>query len=124
MSVSLQFQSKPRYPQGLNTAVDHSGDYKAGPVEYRMDLRTTSASSRAVFLFVVQKGEASLRRLARLVARFLTMLSLAVLRVILTSVVFATCVMVMLHYLGVPVPGPSELLDKFEAVGQLTRILS
>jgi hypothetical protein len=82
------------------------------------------ASSRAVFLFVVQKGESFLRRLVRLVATFLSALCHAVLRVIITGVVFATCVMVMLHYLGFPVPGPSELLDTFEAVGRLTRILS
>jgi hypothetical protein len=83
-----------------------------------------SASPRAAFLFVVRKAESFLRRLVRLVATFLSALCLAVLRVIVTSVVFTTCVMVLLHYLGIPVPVPSELLDKFEALGRLTRILS
>jgi hypothetical protein len=32
--------------------------------------------------------------------------------------------MVLLHYSGVPVPGLSDLLDKFGALGRLTRILS
>lgn len=84
----------------------------------------TSASSRAVFLFVAQQGEVFLRRLVRVVATFLSKVCLAVVRVIITGVVFTTCVMVMLYYFGVPVPGPSELLDKFEALGQLARILS
>ena len=65
-----------------------------------------------------------MQRLVRKVARFLGRLSLAVLRAILTSIVVTTCVMVMLYLLGVPVPGPSELLDKFEALDRLTQILS
>ncbi len=73
---------------------------------------------------MVKKGESFLRRLVRLVATCLSAVCLAVLRVIVTSVVFTTCVMVLLHYLGVPLPVPSELLDKFEALGRLTRILS
>jgi hypothetical protein len=84
----------------------------------------TAASSRAVFLFVVQKGQAFLRPLVRLVATFLSNLCLAVLRVLVTCVVFTSCVMVLLHYSGVPVPGLSDLLDKFGALGRLTRILS
>jgi hypothetical protein len=89
-----------------------------------MDLRTASASSRAAFLFVVRKGTPSLRRLVHLAAKLLGILCVTILRTIITSVVFVICVMVMLHYLGVPVPGPSELLDKFEALGELSRILS
>ena len=73
---------------------------------------------------MVRKGEAFLRPLVRLVATFLSNLCLAVLRVIVTCVVFATCVMVLLHYSGVPLPWPSELLDRFGALGRLTRILS
>lgn len=84
----------------------------------------TSASSRAVSLFVVQQGKFFMRRLVRFVGTFLSKLCLAVLRAIITGLVFTTCAMVMLHYVGIPVPGPSELLDKFEALGQLTRILS
>ncbi|HUS08898.1 MAG TPA: hypothetical protein VMZ30_00425 [Pyrinomonadaceae bacterium] len=65
-----------------------------------------------------------MRRLVHLAAKFLGILCVTILRTIITSVVFITCVMVMLHYLGVPVPGPSELLDKFEALSELSRILS
>ena len=83
-----------------------------------------SASSRAVFPFVVLKGKFLLRRLTRVVGTFLSNLLFAILRAIITVVVFTTCVMLMLHYFGVPVPGPSELLEKFEALGQLARILS
>jgi hypothetical protein len=84
----------------------------------------TSASSRAVFLFVVRQGESFLRRLFRLVATFVSKLCLVILRAIIAGVVFITCAIVMLHYLGVPLPGPSELLDKFEDLGRLARILS
>jgi hypothetical protein len=89
-----------------------------------MGFRMTSASSRAVFLFVVQQGEFFLRRLGRLVATFLSKICLAVLRAIVAGIVFTTSAMVMLHYLGVPMPGPSELLEKFEDLGRLARILS
>ena len=84
----------------------------------------TSASLRAVVLLVVQRGKSFLRPLVRLVATFLSNLCLAVLRVMVSCVVFTTCVMVLLHYSGVPVPGLSDLLDKFGALGRLTRILS
>jgi hypothetical protein len=65
-----------------------------------------------------------MRRLVRAVATFLGRLCLAVLRAIVTSVVVTVCVMMLLYILGVPVPGPSELLDKFEALDRLARILS
>ncbi len=84
----------------------------------------TSASSRAAFLSVVHRGDVFLRRLVRVVGRFLSQLFLAVLRVVITGVVFSAGVMVMLYYLGVPVPGPAELLDKFGALGRLVDILS
>lgn len=84
----------------------------------------TSASSRAVFLLVVQQAAVSMRRLVRLVATFLQKLCLAVLRAIITSLVFTTCAMVVLYYLGLPVPGPSELLDKFADLSRLAEILS
>ena len=65
-----------------------------------------------------------MRRFFRLVATLLSKVCLAVVRAIITTVVFTACVMVMLHYLGLPVPGPSELLDKFEDLGRLAKILS
>ncbi len=82
------------------------------------------ASSRAIFLLAVQHGVAGIRRLVRVVAAFLSKLCLAVLRAIITGVVVSTCVMVMLYFSGVPLPGPSEILDKFEALARLTTILS
>jgi hypothetical protein len=89
-----------------------------------MDLRTASATTLAAFIFVIRKAEPSLRRLVGVVATFLKTLCLVVVRSIITSVIFIICALVMLHYLGVPVPGPSELLDKFESIGELSRILS
>jgi hypothetical protein len=82
------------------------------------------ASLRAIFRSVVQHGGGGIRQLVRVVAAFLSKLCFAVLRAIISGVVVSICVMVMLHFLGVPVPGPSELLDKFEALGRLATILS
>lgn len=65
-----------------------------------------------------------MRQLGRLVGTLMSRVCLAVLRAIIAGVVFTTCMMVVLHYLGVPVPGPSELIDKFESVGRLANILS
>ncbi len=65
-----------------------------------------------------------MRRLVRLVATLLSKLCLAVVRAIVTGVVFTSCAMVMMHYLGLPVPVPSEVLDTLDSLGQLTRILS
>ena len=81
-------------------------------------------SSRAVFNFVVHQGESFLIRLSHMVAAFLSSLCAAVLRIIVTGVVFTICMMAMLHYFGVPIPGPSDVLNKVEAVGRLARILS
>lgn len=83
------------------------------------------APSRSVFLFAAQQRALRLmRRLVRFGGTLISKVCLALLRAIITGVVFTTCMMVMLHYLGVPVPGPSELLDKFESVGRLANILS
>ena len=84
----------------------------------------TRALSRAGFPFLVQRCQFFIKRLVRVVARFLGRLCFAVLRAIITGLVFTTGAMLMLHFLGVPVPGPSELLDKFEALGELANILS
>lgn len=81
-------------------------------------------SSQAFFLLTVRRGGVFMRRLVRVVAAFLGKLCLEVLRTIITGLVVSTCVMVMLYFSGVPVPGPSELLDKFEALGRLVTILS
>ena len=83
-----------------------------------------AASSRAGLLSVVRRGNVFLRRLPRVVGRFISTLGVAILRAVITGVVFTTCVMFTLHYLGVPVPGPAELLDKFEGLGRLVDVLS
>jgi hypothetical protein len=63
--------------------------------------------------------------------RFLQLLSLgirrlisAVVRTAITGVVSATFLMITLHYMGVPVPSPYELIDKFEGLARLAKILS
>lgn len=66
----------------------------------------------------------TLRRLVRLAGVLVSKVCLAALRAIIVSVVFTTCAMVLMHYLGLPVPEASEVLDKLEILGQLARILS
>ena len=65
-----------------------------------------------------------MRRLVRLAATFMSMVCLTVLRAIIGGVVFTTCTMLMMHYLGVPLQVPSEVLDTLESIGKLARILS
>jgi hypothetical protein len=48
----------------------------------------------------------------------------AALRTILTGAIFATCLMVTLHYMGAPVPSPYQLLHDLAAITRLSRILS
>lgn len=46
------------------------------------------------------------------------------LRVIVSSLIFMICLTVMSRYLGLPVPDPLELLDKFKDVSKLAEVLS
>ena len=46
------------------------------------------------------------------------------LRMLITSLIVMTCLMVMSRALGLPVPAPSELLDKFKDMSRLADILS
>lgn len=48
----------------------------------------------------------------------------AALRAFVTGLIFAVCFAAALRIMGVPVPGPSELMDKFESVSRLAEILS
>jgi hypothetical protein len=48
----------------------------------------------------------------------------AALRVMVGSLIFMICLTVMSRYLGLPVPDPTELLDKFKDVSKLAEILS
>ena len=48
----------------------------------------------------------------------------AALRAFITALVFAACTLAALSYMGVPLPGPDEMLERFESISQLARILS
>jgi hypothetical protein len=48
----------------------------------------------------------------------------AALRAVITGLVFAACFVAALSFMGVPVPGPGELLERFEGVSRLAEILS
>ena len=63
-------------------------------------------------------------RLIRLLSTTARRLCRAALRVVLTGIVFALCLAAASVYLGLPVPGPQELLEKFESVSELADILS
>lgn len=84
----------------------------------------SSVSPRTGFLSVVQRAGVSTRRLVRSAGRFVSQLCLATVRAAVTSLVFTTGVMAMLYWLGVPIPGPADVLEKFEALGRLADILS
>jgi hypothetical protein len=60
-------------------------------------------------------------RLFSLVARWLIS---SVVKTAITAVVCAFSLMITLRYLGVPVPSPHEVIEKFEALGTLAKILS
>jgi hypothetical protein len=49
--------------------------------------------------------------------------SLAAARLVIACLIFVACLAAM-NYMGLPVPGPSELLDKFKGVSRLADILS
>ena len=85
----------------------------------------TSASIRKISLFLVHRASAFLRRLTHIFSTFVSDLCAVVVRTAITAIVFSCCVLMMLHYFGVPVPGPAELLNKFEGgLGRLVDVLS
>jgi hypothetical protein len=55
---------------------------------------------------------------------FLRQLGRTALRVVITCLIFMLSLTVMSRYLGLPVPDPTELLDKFKNVSKLAEILS
>ena len=46
------------------------------------------------------------------------------LRVLVTCLVSGVCLIIMLWYLGVPLPSANQLLQSFDGVSELARILS
>ena len=46
------------------------------------------------------------------------------LRIIITGLIFTTCLVVASSFLGLPVPSPSELLDNIKNVSKLSEVLS
>ena len=65
-----------------------------------------------------------MRRLVRLAATVMRKICLAVLQALIFTVVFTVCAMGMMHYLGLPVQVPPEVMDTLESLGRLTKILS
>ena len=63
-------------------------------------------------------------RVVRGLSKFFQHLFSAALRVVVTSVVFTTTVVIILRSLGVPMPSAHELLRQFEGLSKITRILS
>lgn len=62
--------------------------------------------------------------LSRLCAGLVNYVCRAALRAVITGLIFTTCLLLALSYLGVPLPDPYELLEQIESVSQLTKILS
>lgn len=63
-------------------------------------------------------------RMKRLALTHLKRLGHAALRIMIGGLIFMACLTVMSRYLGLPVPDPIELLDKFKDVTRLAEILS
>ena len=63
-------------------------------------------------------------KLRRLFAAFLLYFGRTVAQIVITTLVFSTCLVITLHCLGIPVPNPYELLLDFERLTKLTKILS
>jgi hypothetical protein len=64
------------------------------------------------------------QHLFRLFAGLARLACRAALRALITGLIFTTCLLFTLSYLGVPLPDPCELLEQIESVSQLTKILS
>ena len=62
-----------------------------------------------------------IRRYLRQFSSFLTQLSLALLKALVTSVILGVVVVSIMHYMGVPVPNGDDLL---RGVSKLAHVLS
>lgn len=45
-------------------------------------------------------------------------------RVLVTFLIFGVCLMITLRYLGIPLPGADQLLNSFDGLSELAKILS
>jgi hypothetical protein len=63
-------------------------------------------------------------RLVRSLSASLRHFCAALAKAVITSAVFGACVVIVMHYMGVPVPTPHELLKNFSGLSKLARILS
>jgi hypothetical protein len=63
-------------------------------------------------------------RLFRVLSAFLQKALGAVVRAVVTTLVFGSVVVGVLHYMGVPVPSAHQLLQSFEGLSKLAKVLS
>ena len=63
-------------------------------------------------------------RMFRVLSTFLQQALQAVVRTVVTTLVFGAVVGSFLHYMGVPVPSAYQLLQSFEGLSKLAKILS
>ena len=63
-------------------------------------------------------------RFFRFLSEFFRKALSVVVRALVTTLVFGACVISLLHYLGVPVPSAYQLLQGFEGLSKLAKILS
>ena len=63
-------------------------------------------------------------RLFRVLSAFVQQTLKTVVRTVATTLVFGAVVVSLLHYMGVPVPTAHQLLQSFEGLSKLAKILS
>ncbi|PWT89951.1 MAG: hypothetical protein C5B55_10445 [Blastocatellia bacterium] len=64
------------------------------------------------------------RRAVRAFSGFARQLFSAAFRVVVTSIVFTTCVVIVLRSMGVPMPSAHELLRQVEGLSKIAKIVS
>ena len=62
-----------------------------------------------------------IRRVVKKVSSFLTQLSIALIKAVLTSAILGMILVTVMHYMGVPVPSADDLL---RGVSRLANVLS
>ena len=64
-----------------------------------------------------------IRRRLRSVSAFLTQVCAALLKAAITSAILGVFLVIMMHYMGVPVPSARDLLGGFSRLAHVNRIL-